>query len=199
MLNSYDALFRAYACSGGGLGDESFETFGRLMSDKPNGYRPTPFTYVHLLNAFGTDGDVSGARSVWNDMLERSVSPNVHSANAMIRVYMTAERFDDALRFYKRMFVPLADGSGAGKDSPQLTEVDVQRIGREVDDDSLEQLAGAPSPSVVLVPNESTRAMVLSVCERGASEAARDARILAVAAPIGYVAGGVLGRVTGLW
>ena len=75
----------------------------------------------------------------------------------------------------------------------------MQRIGREVDDDSLEQLAGAPSPSVVLVPNESTRAMVLSVCERGASEAARDARILAVAAPIGYVAGGVLGRVTGLW
>ncbi|XRB01967.1 hypothetical protein NFJ02_13g13200 [Pycnococcus provasolii] len=195
--NTYDSLFRAYAASGAGLGDESFELFQRLM-DTGKGYTPTPYTYAHLLNAFSADSDVRGARAVWTYMQESGVPPCVHSANAMIRVFMSAERYDDALRFYDRHFI--GDVVDANKkkqaEGDDLTEVELQQILTMAEKDAEVDISMTRAR---LMPNDTTRSLVYMVCERGASDAARAQRILAVAAPIGYVAGGLLGRATGLW
>ena len=161
---------------------------------------------MHLLMAFEAEGDVSGAREVEAVMHSRGDRHSVHTGNAMLRVLIAAGRYDDALRFYRRVFASppgdAAAASGASSSPATLTEVELRAL---ADGNDAAVAAGSggdnggASAERQPAPNETTRALLLSACERGASIAARDARILAVAAPIGLGVGSLVGRATGLW
>lgn len=70
--------------------------------DLPGVQRHNVQVYTSLISALGRLGDTDKAKKLYEEMLQRNISPTIETYTALVEMYSRAGNFDEALRIWRR-------------------------------------------------------------------------------------------------